>query len=411
MNSWKELILGPTMPPHGHCYLWNDQLVYLHVISDALITLSYMTIPIALIVLVQKREDLKFNYMFRLFAVFIFACGAGHLVNIWNVWHGAYWLSGFVKAITAIASVGTAIMVWPLLPKALALPGTAQLQSLNMRLRNEADTNLEQKREVERLSNQLSDILEERTSELDELKLVKRELEQKNEALAQSNDALQQFARVASHDLKEPLRTIASFGQLIQRDAKDRLNDNDKEGLEYMVDAASRMRQLVEDLRNYTALSQDVEQARNVDLTNLRDSILKDLSKQVQEHSVDIKQQALPVVQGQPFQLSQLMQNLLTNAIKFSRDSQPPIVEIGPLIDDRGKEHGFYVRDNGIGIAEKDKERIFGVFERINARDKFEGTGIGLAICKRIIDAHHGRIEVLGEPGDGTEFRVWLPMV
>ena len=129
MNSWKELILGPTMPPHGHCYLWNEELVYLHVISDALITLSYMTIPIALIVLVQKRDDLKFNYMFRLFAVFIFACGATHLVNIWNVWHGAYWLSGFVKAITAVASVGTAIAVWPLLPKALALPGTAQLQS------------------------------------------------------------------------------------------------------------------------------------------------------------------------------------------------------------------------------------------------------------------------------------------
>ncbi len=410
MSSWKELILGPTMPPHGHCYLWNDQLVYLHVISDALITLSYMTIPIALIVLVQKRDDLKFNYMFRLFAVFIFACGATHLVNIWNVWHGAYWLSGFVKAITAVASVGTAIMVWPLLPKALALPGTAQLQALNLRLRNEADSNLEQKREVERLSSQLSEVLEERTRELDELKLVKRELEQKNEELAQSNDALQQFARVASHDLKEPLRTIASFGQLIQRDAKDRMNDNDKEGLNYMVDAANRMRNLVDDVRNYTALSQESEEPRQVDLTDLADRILKDLSKQTAEHGVQIQQQTLPLVQGLPFQLSQLMQNLLSNAIKFSRDSEPPVVEIGPLIDDRGQEHGFYVRDNGIGIAEKDRERIFGVFERVNARDEFEGTGIGLAICKRIIDTHHGRIEVLGDAGEGTEFRVWLPM-
>ena len=111
MESFWDKLLGDSMPPHGHCYLWNDQLVALHVTSDAIITASYFTIPLALIYLVRKRDDLHFNYMFVLFGIFIFACGVTHVMNIYNVWHGAYWLSGIIKAITAVASLGTAILV------------------------------------------------------------------------------------------------------------------------------------------------------------------------------------------------------------------------------------------------------------------------------------------------------------
>ena len=203
MNGALETFFGNKMPPHGHCYLWDDRLVSLHVISDLLIVISYFTIPLALVYLVKKREDLSFNYMFILFAVFIFACGATHLVNIYNVWYGAYWFSGSIKAITAIASVGTAILVWPLVPKALALPSTRDLQVLNGQLRNEADRNAEQARELELLSEELEEQVRLRTAELEHAKLL---LEVNNRALEESNRERAQYANMTSHDLREPLK-------------------------------------------------------------------------------------------------------------------------------------------------------------------------------------------------------------
>lgn len=151
VNGLFSKLLDTSMMPHGHCYLWNDSLVNLHVISDLIIAISYFTIPIALVILVRKREDLHFNFIFVFFAIFIFACGATHVINIYNVWNGAYWLSGSMKAITAFASVVTAILVWPLLPKALALPSNAELVSLNEKLKNESDANKRLNDRLERM--------------------------------------------------------------------------------------------------------------------------------------------------------------------------------------------------------------------------------------------------------------------
>ena len=196
MSDLMNFLLGPEMPPHGHCYLWNEDLVFLHVFSDVLITLSYFTIPIALVYLVRKRDDLKFNFIFVMFAVFIFACGATHLINIFNVWYGAYWLSGIVKLITAIASVGTAIIVWPLIPKALALPSNKQLLDLNQQLRDEVAENVKQRAEVERLSRDLTQLVDERTEELAETRVMKTLLEQNQVSLERSNVALERYATV-----------------------------------------------------------------------------------------------------------------------------------------------------------------------------------------------------------------------
>lgn len=155
MSTLFAKLFDTSMMLHGHCYLWNDSLVYLHVISDLVIAASYFTIPVALVILVRKRPDLHFNYMFIFFALFIFACGATHIIAIYNVWNGAYWLSGSMKALTAVASVVTAILVWPLLPKALALPSNEQLLILNERLRLEAEAN-------KRLSARLESMIRER---------------------------------------------------------------------------------------------------------------------------------------------------------------------------------------------------------------------------------------------------------
>lgn len=151
MSEFFSTFFDTSMMPHGHCYLWNDGLVSLHVISDVLIAVSYFTIPVALITLVRRREDLQFNYIFVFFALFIFACGATHLMAIYNVWNGAYWVSGTIKAVAAVASVITAILVWPLIPKALALPSNTQLMQVNERLKDEVAANKQLSEKLERL--------------------------------------------------------------------------------------------------------------------------------------------------------------------------------------------------------------------------------------------------------------------
>ena len=205
--------LGAGNAPHGHCYLWNDSLVWLHVTSDTLISLSYFSIPVALIYLVRHRDDLKFNYIFLMFAVFIFACGATHAISILNVWYGAYWLSGVIKAITALASVGTAIVVWPLIPKALALPSTAQLLALNEKLKAEVEEKQRKQAEVEKLSADLRTLVDQRTAELAEARLTKTLLEQANAKLTSSNQALEDVSRASTEGFIEPLRVISVYGQ------------------------------------------------------------------------------------------------------------------------------------------------------------------------------------------------------
>ena len=138
MDFLRQLFGSGDFQPHGYCYLWNPGLVWLHVISDALIALAYFTIPITLVWFIRKRRDLPFSWMFALFGVFIVACGATHLMEIWNLWHASYWLAGAIKAVTAAASVGTAILLVTLVPKLLDLPTHAQWIQASATLHQEA---------------------------------------------------------------------------------------------------------------------------------------------------------------------------------------------------------------------------------------------------------------------------------
>ena len=179
MGPLFEKLFDQSMMPHGHCYLWNDNLVNLYVISDLVIALSYYSIPIALITLIKKRHDLQFNYLFQLFALFIFACGTTHLISIYNVWNGAYWFSGTAKALTALVSVLTAILVWPMIPKALAIPSTNQLKALNGELQQEIANNRELRDSLERM-------VYSRTEELENIRSEVTMQAQRYRALAQS---------------------------------------------------------------------------------------------------------------------------------------------------------------------------------------------------------------------------------
>lgn len=407
-SEFLNKLLGPEMPPHGHCYLWNEDLVRLHVISDVLISLSYFTIPLALVYLVRKRDDLKFNYIFVMFAIFIFACGATHAVNIFNVWYGAYWLSGGVKLVTAIASVGTAIVVWPLIPKALAIPSNSQLIALNQKLRDEADENRRQKLQVEALTKDLEALVDQRTRELAETRVMKTLLEKNHASLERSNVALEEYAKVTAHDIKEPLRSISVFGQLLSERLDGSLDVDESRWLQTMVASTQRMTEMIDDLQEYCA-PQSFVPTGPITIDEQLDRAILEHQVAINQYGTELRREPLGLVNMGAEPLLKLLSNLVDNAVKFSRDATPPVVEIGPMDDAAEGEVGFYIRDNGIGIASHYHQRVFGVFERLYQEGDYDGTGIGLAICRRILDECAGRVEIISELGNGCEFRVYLP--
>ena len=225
------------------------------------------------------------------------------------------------------------------------------------------------------------------------------ELEQRTDELKRSNAELQQFAFVASHDLQEPLRMVTSFCELLKERYGETLGEDGKEFVDFAVDGAQRMRQLINDLLDYSRL-----QTRTVSLTpvsagNALDIALLNLAASITERNAQIFAGDLPTVMGNESQLVRVFQNLISNALKFTKGRSPQV----EITAEAKHDHWlFTVRDNGIGIDPRHKDAIFGVFQRLHGRDEYSGTGIGLAVCKRIVDLHGGKIWVESVPQEGA---------
>lgn len=234
-----------------------------------------------------------------------------------------------------------------------------------------------------------------------------RDLEDQSRELARSNAELEQFAYVVSHDLQEPLRSVTSYCQLLQRSAGDQLDARTTEYLHLAVDGARRMKQLIGDLLLYSRLGTDGLSAQPTDCNRVLDLAVSNLQPLIAETGTQVTRDPLPTVAGHATQLVQVFQNLLGNAIKF-RAARRPEVHVSGQRD--GAEWRFSVRDNGIGIAAEDAQRIFLLFQRLHNREQYDGTGIGLAICKRVVECHGGRIWVESQPGQGSTFCFTLPV-
>jgi len=241
---------------------------------------------------------------------------------------------------------------------------------------------------------------------IEEAKKAEARLLQSMAELNRSNEELAQFANIASHDLQEPLRMVASYTQLLARRYKGRLDADADEFIAFAVDGASRMQRLIQDLLAYSRVgTKDVElgdvaseQALTLALANLHSTI--------EESGAQVTSDALPVVRADELQLTQLFQNLVGNGIKYQNGGAPKIhVSAAPA---GGGKWMLSVRDNGIGIDASDFEKIFGMFQRLHGRGEFAGTGIGLAICKKIVERHGGSIAVESQPGEGSTFRFTL---
>ncbi len=244
--------------------------------------------------------------------------------------------------------------------------------------------------------------------DITERKRAEEELVCNAQQLARANADLQQFAYVASHDLQEPLRTIASFSQLLQRRYQDRLDSEANEFLEYLVSGARRLSALVNDLLVYARLGRGEEVPfRPVDLNEAFGWATNNLKALIEETHTTVVCDPLPVVSGEAVQLVQVFQNLVSNAIKY-RGERQPYIQVSAQKEN--SEWLISVRDNGVGIADAFHEKIFGLFQRLHGREH-AGTGIGLAICRKIVERHGGRIWVESSPGQGSVFRFTLPAV
>ncbi len=227
--------------------------------------------------------------------------------------------------------------------------------------------------------------------------------------LERSNDELQRFAYVTSHDLQEPLRTIASFTQLLERRYKGKLDEDADEFMDYIVEAAIRMKQMIHDLLEYSRLATKNGEFKSVNCETLLNNVINGLKFMIEDSNAEITHDSLPEVMADENQLYRVFQNLLSNAIKFRKENEPPRIHISASIDEEMNEYVFSFSDNSIGIDPQYFNRIFTIFQRLHTRDKYQGTGIGLSIVKRIIERHEGHIWVESEPGKGSTFYFTLP--
>ena len=242
--------------------------------------------------------------------------------------------------------------------------------------------------------------------DITELKEAEKELRERSEELARSNAELEQFAYVASHDLQEPLRMVSSYVQLLARRYKDKLDQDANDFIDYAYDGATRMQNLINDLLAYSRVGTRGKLSVPVNLEDALSTALDNLKITIAESAATIERGRLPVVMGDEGQLTQVFQNLIGNAIKF-RGAAPPLVEISATL--REGEWVISVRDNGIGIDPQYFDRLFNIFQRLHGREKYPGTGIGLAICKRIMERHGGRIWVESQPDNGATFSFTVP--
>ncbi len=236
---------------------------------------------------------------------------------------------------------------------------------------------------------------------LEDLHGARKQLQLQAEELARSNAELEQFAYVASHDLQEPLRKMSSYSQLLAKRYQGHLDENADKFIEHIVDAATRMQALIKALLEYSRVGNGEISQEPVNLESVIKQTLVDLESSILETRATITYDPPPTLMANPIQINQLFQNLIGNAIKFRRQ-EPPVIHISAKQKDN--EWVFGVRDNGIGIDPEYFERIFQIFQRLHSRAEYPGTGIGLAICMKIVERHGGRIWVESEPGKGSAF-------
>ncbi|WP_375500643.1 ATP-binding protein [uncultured Nostoc sp.] len=371
---------------HGHCYLWKTGLIWLHIISDATIALAYYSIPFLLIYFISKRKDVPFNGVFLLFSAFIIACGTGHLMDIWTLWHPDYWIAGGLKALTAIMSIYTAFALFFLMPQALTLPSPAQLEVINRAL----------------------------STEIVERKRIEKELRVAQEVTQNSSQAKSEFLANMSHELRTPLNGILGYTQILQR--TESLSEKGRKGVSIIYQCGSHLLTLINDVLDLSKIEARKLELYPVDfyLPAFIDSVTEicriRAEQKVIAFNIELDPDLPMGIHADEKRLRQVLINLLSNAIKFT--NQGSVTFKVQVIDQEANANGktdykirFQVIDTGTGIIPEQAEKIFQPFEQVgNQKRQSEGTGLGLAISEKIVLLMGSQIQVQSILGKGSTF-------
>lgn len=321
----------------------------------------------------------------------------------------ATFLTGTFVAIALLIVLGILGVVF-----ALRRTVSRPLRGVGRRVRRTARGDFEHEiagegpRDVVELAADVNVMRQRIVAELSAIKDAHRQLDQQTRELQRSNAELEQFAYVASHDLQEPLRKVASFCQLLEKRYKGQLDERGDQYIDFAVDGAKRMQQLINDLLAFSRVGRFNAEQEVVESGEVLRHALTSLSAAIEESDAEIEvHEPLPRVRGEASLLAGVFQNLIGNALKFRSEETRPRIEVG--VERDGEMWRFSITDNGIGVEPDYAERIFMIFQRLHPKDVYAGTGIGLAMCRKIIEYHGGRIWLDTEPSEGTTFRFTLP--
>ena len=397
-----------SLLPHGYCFTWNPSLLWTHVLSDALIGLSYVSIPVTLLHLVRKRTDLPFNWIVVLFAIFIVSCGATHWIEVWTVWNPDYWLSATVKLVTAFASVLTSIALVGLVPRILAIPTVAQLTAARDALAVEVASRREAEEDLRRERAALEERVRERTEELARATAT---AEAAHAEADEANKLKDHFLAKVSHELRTPLQSTLSWAQVIKATGA---SDPER--------AAQATTHIVHNVRSQARLLEDLLDISRILSGKLRLELQIADAAQVIEKAIGVVRSAAAgsavtidaagdgntaVVRTDPVRLEQIVWNLINNAVQASPEGGK--VQVRWQID--AARLRVEVRDWGRGIDPRDLPHVFEPFRQGTGSSQ-RGLGLGLAIARSIVELFGGSLPATSEGAQrGATFTLELPVV
>jgi signal transduction histidine kinase len=358
-SSLSSLFGSAGFQPHGYCILWTPGLLWLYAISDLVIAVSYYAIPLALIQFVRKRQDLVFSWVFVMFAAFILSCGTTHVMGLWTLWNPVYWLDGAVKAVTGALSLATALALYPLIPKALALPSPTELR--------------------------------------------------------RANEIKSQFLAAMSHELRTPLNSIIGFTELMHDGKVGPVTAEHKEYLSDILTSSRHLLHLINDLLDLSKVEAGKMEFRPEPLSvpSLVSEVRTITSALAAQKRIVVEAEIDPgvgTVTADAARLRQIFYNYLSNALKFSPDGGRVVIRVAP----EGETHWrLEVEDRGIGIKPEDMSKLFVEFQQLDGgmTRRHVGSGLGLAVTRQIVEAQGGRVGAHSEPGHGSVFFAVLPRV